>query len=223
MAVGRPRVRCLAARLTTLVVRSLTLLPMFTPGHSRPMQSQLTNVARSCQMYQSPKKLDCPNSRPFLGLHYLLQEAHHGQFWTSSALHWTKLWMTKKFAVGFPTWAATFLKKQDGDNKRSRCSSKTKSLDGRPLSRKRTSVECSGMSALCQKRTLCSAAKSAAFNTPGAGKRHELFFAPFASEKCAGGPGLNWRTWNRAVGAENTTCSLLRPQSLTAARTFVGD
>src|SRR5215469_11261295 len=91
---------------------------------------------------------------------------------------------------------------------------------------KRTDTPSGGrwpMSALCQKRTLCSAAKSVAFNTPGAGKRHELFFAPFASEKRTGGPGLNWRTWNRAVGAENTTCSLLRPQSLTAARTFVGD
>ena len=73
------------------------------------------------------------------------------------------------------------------------------------------------------KADICSAAKSVAFNTPDAGKRHELFFAPFASEKRAGGPGLNWRTWNRAVGAENTTCSLLRPQSLTAARTLVGD
>src|SRR6516225_3827280 len=88
---------------------------------------------------------------------------------------------------------------------------------------KQTSELTPEMSALCQKRTLCSAAKSVAFNTSGAGKRHELFFAPFASEKRAGGPGLNWRTWNRAVGAENTTCSPLRPQSLTAARTFVGD
>ena len=73
------------------------------------------------------------------------------------------------------------------------------------------------------KADIMQCSKSVAFNTPGAGKRHELFFAPFASEKRAGGPGLNWRTWNRAVGAENTTCSLLRPQSLTAARTFVGD
>src|SRR6516164_11323432 len=88
---------------------------------------------------------------------------------------------------------------------------------------KRTSELSREMSALCQKWTLCSAAKSVAFNTPGADKRPELFFAPFASEERAGGPGLNWRTWNRTVGAENTTCSLLRPQSLTATRTFVGD
>src|SRR6516162_1687792 len=90
---------------------------------------------------------------------------------------------------------------------------------------KQTFVAATGMSALCQKRTYAVQQKASHSirNTPGAGKRHELFFAPFASEKRAGGPGLNWRTWNRAVGAENTTCSLLRPQSLTAARTFVGD
>src|SRR6516164_11451203 len=106
------------------------------------------------------------------------------------------------------------------------------------LGQKRTSRSVEAMSALppkadigthapnvrfVPKADICSAAKSVAFNTPDAGKRHELFFAPFALEKRAGGPGLNWRTWNRAVGAENTTCSLLRPQSLNAARTFVGD
>src|SRR6516162_4291430 len=120
MVVGRPRVRCLAARLTTRAVRPPTLPPMFLLGRSRPMQSQQTNAVPPCQMSQPPRRPDYPNSRPCPGLLYLLQRAHHGRFWTSSAMHWTKPWMTKKFAVGFPTWVVTFLKKRDEDVKRSR-------------------------------------------------------------------------------------------------------
>jgi tripartite-type tricarboxylate transporter receptor subunit TctC len=84
------------------------------------------------------KEAGLPDSRPCPGLLYLLQRARRDRFWTSSAMHSTRPWMIKKFAVGFPTWAVTFLKRQDGDNKRSRRSSKTKSLDGRLLSRQRT-------------------------------------------------------------------------------------
>src|SRR5262249_47657890 len=141
MVVDRPRVRCLAARLTTLAVRSLTLLPTFTQGRSRPMQSQLTNAARSCQMCQPPRKLDYPNSRPCPGLRYLLQGARRGRFWTSSAIHSTRPWMIKKSAVVFPTWAATFPKKPDADSKRSRRRSKTKSLAGPPSSKRRTLID----------------------------------------------------------------------------------
>ena len=81
------------------------------------METPLVIVARKDF---PPKKPDYPNSRPCPGLLYSLQRAHHGRFWTSSAMHWTKPWMTKKFAVGFPTWVVTFLKKRDEDVKRSR-------------------------------------------------------------------------------------------------------
>src|SRR5262250_2661151 len=140
MVVGRPRVRCLPARLTTRAVPPPTLPPMFLLVRSRPMQSQQTNAAPPCQMSQPPRKPDYRNLSPDPVLRYLLQRAHRGRFWTNSATHWTKPWMTKKFAVGFPTWVVTFLKKQDEDNKRSRRYSETKSLDGRLLSRQQILV-----------------------------------------------------------------------------------
>ena len=138
--VGRPRVRCLLARLTTRVVRSPTLPPTFKRGHSRPMQLQQTNVVPPCQMSQPPRKLDYPNSKPCLGLLYLRRRARRGQFWTSSAARSTRPWMTKKFTVGFLTWAATFQKRQDEDNKPSGHWSKTRSLAGHLLSRRRTLI-----------------------------------------------------------------------------------
>jgi Tripartite tricarboxylate transporter family receptor len=138
--MGRPRVRCLPARLTTRVVRPWTLLPTFSLGHSRPMQSQQTNAALPCQMSQPPRKLDSPNSRPCPGLPCLHQRAHHDRFWINLVMHSTRPWMIKKFAIVFLTWVVTFLTKQGEASKHSGRWSKTRLLAGRRSSRRRTLV-----------------------------------------------------------------------------------
>jgi tripartite-type tricarboxylate transporter receptor subunit TctC len=68
------------------------------------------------------------------------QGAHRDQFWTNSATRSTRPWMIKKFAVDFLTWVVTFLTKQVEGSRRSRRLSKTKSLAGRPSSRRRTLI-----------------------------------------------------------------------------------